>query len=78
MTWAGQSCERQDISGYVNSAPYSLLWLNSLCNSPFVLLSGTVIVIILLFIGSVSLLYGVGEQPLPSTLLATAVNMKKE
>jgi len=60
MTWAGQSCERQDISG------------------PFVLLSGTVIVIIVLFIGSVSLLYSVGDQPLPSTLLATAVNMKKD
>jgi len=60
VTWAGQSCERQDVSG------------------PFVLLSGTVIVIIVLFIGSISLLYGVGEQPLPSTLLATAVNVKKE
>jgi len=60
VTWVGQSCERQDISG------------------PFVLLSGTVIVIIVLFIGSVSLLYSVGEQPLPSTLLATAVNIKKD
>ena len=31
VTWAGQSCERQDVSGYVNSsAPYSVLWLNSL------------------------------------------------
>ena len=49
-----------------------------LYDSPFVLLSGTVIVIIVLFIGSISLLYGVGEQPLPSTLLATAVNVKKE
>jgi len=60
VTWAGQSCERKDIS------------------APFVLLSGTVIVIIVLLIGSVSLLYGVGEQPLPSTLLATAVNVKKD
>ena len=33
VTWAGQSCERQDISGYVNSAPYSVLWLNSLRQS---------------------------------------------
>ena len=78
ITWAGQSCERQDISGYVNSAPYYRFCGSILCDSPFVLLSGTVIVIIVLFIGSVSLLYGVGEQPLPSTLLATAVNVKKE
>ena len=30
VTWAGQSCERKDISAYVNFAPYSDLWLNSL------------------------------------------------
>ena len=30
VTWVGQSCERQDVSGYVNSASYSVLWLNSL------------------------------------------------
>ncbi|PPQ87474.1 hypothetical protein CVT25_008210 [Psilocybe cyanescens] len=58
--WAGESCERKDISG------------------PFVLLTGTVIVIILLIISSISLLYTVGDQPLPSTLLATAVATKKE
>ena len=46
--------------------------------SPFVLLSGTVIVIIFLIVGSISLLYGVGDQPLPSILLATAVNAKKD
>ena len=77
VAWAGQSCERKDISAYV-----TLLYIRScgsiLCDSPFVLLSGTVIVIIVLFIGSVSLLYSVGEQPLPSTLLATAVNVKKD
>ncbi|KAF9527343.1 hypothetical protein CPB83DRAFT_856393 [Crepidotus variabilis] len=58
--WAGEKCERKDISG------------------PFVLLTGTVIVILLLIAGSVSLLYTIGDQPLPSTLLATAVNAKKE
>ncbi|KAF8973020.1 hypothetical protein BDZ97DRAFT_1912616 [Flammula alnicola] len=58
--WAGESCERKDVSG------------------PFVLLSGTVIVIILLIVGSVSLLYDVGDQSLPSTLLATAVPAKKD
>jgi hypothetical protein len=52
--------------------------LDKLSYSPFVLLSGTVIVIILLIVGSISLLYGVGDQPLPSILLATAVNAKKD
>ena len=33
VTWAGQSCERQDVSGYVNFAPYLVLWLNSLWQS---------------------------------------------
>ncbi|KAF8895742.1 hypothetical protein CPB84DRAFT_1782349 [Gymnopilus junonius] len=58
--WAGESCERKDISG------------------PFVLISGTVLAIILTIIGSVYLLHSVGNQPLPSTLLATAVNARKE
>ncbi|KDR75115.1 hypothetical protein GALMADRAFT_249028 [Galerina marginata CBS 339.88] len=58
--WAGESCERKDISG------------------PFVLLAGTVITIILLIGGSVTLLYGVGDQPLPSTLMATAVNARRD
>jgi len=58
--WAGEKCERKDISG------------------PFVLLSGTVILLILLIGGSISLLYTVGEQALPSTLLATAINLKTE
>ncbi|KAF9472439.1 hypothetical protein BDN70DRAFT_868400 [Pholiota conissans] len=58
--WAGESCERKDIS------------------SPFVLLTGTVIIIILLIAGSVSLLYTVGDQSLPSTLLATAAPVKRD
>ncbi|KAF8197896.1 hypothetical protein BJ912DRAFT_922624 [Pholiota molesta] len=58
--WAGESCERKDIS------------------SPFVLLTGTVIIILLLIAGSVSLLYSVGDQSLPSTLLATAVPVKRD
>ncbi|KAF5385928.1 hypothetical protein D9615_002269 [Tricholomella constricta] len=59
-TWAGQSCERKDVSG------------------PFVLLTGTVIVLILLIFGSISLLSSVGDNELPSTLLATAVHVKKD
>ncbi|PPQ63664.1 hypothetical protein CVT24_004549 [Panaeolus cyanescens] len=58
--WAGQSCERKDIS------------------SQFVLFAGTGITILLLIVGATSLLYGVGDQPLPSTLLATAVVSKRD
>ncbi|KAF9010606.1 hypothetical protein BDQ17DRAFT_1397279 [Cyathus striatus] len=58
--WAGQSCERKDIS------------------SPFALLAGTAVTLFLLIIGSVTLLYSVGDQALPSTLMATAVTAKRE
>ncbi|KAJ2917734.1 hypothetical protein MD484_g2619, partial [Candolleomyces efflorescens] len=58
--WAGESCERQDVS------------------SSFVLLAGTVLVLLIIIFGSISLLYSVGDQALPSILLATAVNSKKD
>jgi hypothetical protein len=45
---------------------------------PFVLLAGTVLVLILLVFGSISLLSSVGGHELPSTLLVTAVNGKRE
>lgn len=41
--------------------------------SPFVLITGTVIGLILLIFGSVSLLYGIGDHELPSVLLGGAV-----
>ncbi|THU86553.1 hypothetical protein K435DRAFT_763253 [Dendrothele bispora CBS 962.96] len=47
-------------------------------SGPFVLFVGTAVVMILLAVGSVSLLYGVGEQSLPPTLLGTAVTVKKD
>ncbi|KDQ55773.1 hypothetical protein JAAARDRAFT_208550 [Jaapia argillacea MUCL 33604] len=50
QVWAGEMCERKDISG------------------PFVLITGTVITLILLIGGSVALLYGIGDEELPSTL----------
>ncbi|KAJ3523885.1 hypothetical protein NMY22_g11239 [Coprinellus aureogranulatus] len=58
--WAGQSCEKKDIS------------------STFTLLAGTTLVLIIVVFGSISLLYTVGDQALPSILLATAVNSKKD
>jgi hypothetical protein len=58
----------------------SMIYLHdcrSLCR-PFVLLAGTVLVLVLLVFGSISLLSSVGGHELPSTLLATAVNGKRE
>ncbi|KAH7889089.1 hypothetical protein F5I97DRAFT_787612 [Phlebopus sp. FC_14] len=50
QNWAGEMCERRDVSG------------------PFVLITGTVITLILLMAGSVSLLHVIGSQELPSIL----------
>lgn len=77
--WAGESCERKDISRYVIALTIAKEQTECfILYSPFVLITGTVIVIILLFAGAVSLLSSVGDQSLPGTLLATAVPMKKE
>ncbi|KAF9218793.1 hypothetical protein BS17DRAFT_741732 [Gyrodon lividus] len=51
QNWAGEMCERKDVSG------------------PFVLITGTVITLILLMGGSVSLLYGIGGHEVPSILI---------
>ncbi|KAG8214267.1 hypothetical protein J3R82DRAFT_11080 [Butyriboletus roseoflavus] len=50
QNWAGEMCERRDVSG------------------PFVLITGTVITLILLIGGSVSLLYAINDHELPSIL----------
>ncbi|KAF8837699.1 hypothetical protein BDN67DRAFT_1004797 [Paxillus ammoniavirescens] len=50
QNWAGEMCERKDVSG------------------PFVLITGTVITLILLMGGSVSLLYSIGGHETPSIL----------
>ncbi|KIJ61286.1 hypothetical protein HYDPIDRAFT_177054 [Hydnomerulius pinastri MD-312] len=50
QNWAGDMCERKDVSG------------------PFVLITGTVVTLILLMGGSVSLLYAIGGHELPSIL----------
>ena len=77
--WAGESCERKDVSRYfialITTKESTQCFV---LPSPFVLITGTVVVVILLFAGAVSLLSSVGDQSLPSTLLATAVPVKKE
>jgi len=42
---------------------------------PFVLIAGTVITLILIVVGSIALLSGVGNQPLPSVLTSSAPGM---
>ncbi|KAJ3934173.1 MAG: hypothetical protein NXY57DRAFT_890722 [Lentinula lateritia] len=59
------------------------IWVGESCerkdiSGPFVLFVGLTIVMLILVFGSVSLLYGVGEQMLPPTLTGTAVNAKKD
>jgi len=77
--WAGEKCERKDISRYYSCRQLLVsIMTNPYFASEFVLLSGTVLVIVFLIAGSISLLYTIGDQPLPSTLLATAVHAKKE
>ncbi|KIK69336.1 hypothetical protein GYMLUDRAFT_35408 [Collybiopsis luxurians FD-317 M1] len=58
-------------------------WVGESCerkdvSGPFVLFVGVGLVMLILAYGSVSLLYGVGEQMLPPTLTGTAVNAKKD
>ncbi|KAG6837841.1 hypothetical protein H0H93_016209 [Arthromyces matolae] len=59
------------------------VWVGQSCerkdiSGPFVLLTGTVVVLLVLIFGSVSLLSSVGSLELPSVLLATAVGAKKD
>jgi len=58
--WAGEACERKDISG------------------PFVLIAGTVIGLLIIIVGSVSLLYGVGDEQLPSILTGGVGSLKRD
>ncbi|KAJ7354625.1 hypothetical protein DFH08DRAFT_922907 [Mycena albidolilacea] len=58
-------------------------WVGESCerkdiSAPFVLLAGTTIVLILIIAGSVSLLYTVGSVELPSVLMGSAINAKKD
>jgi len=79
QTWVGDACERKDISGLV-------IFLVTICCiipnrfflRPFVLLAGSSIALVLFIAGSISLLAGVGDEKLPSTLTGGAVGVKKE
>jgi len=58
-------------------------WVGDACerkdiSGPFVLLAGSTIVLILLIGGSLSLLAGIGDEKLPSTLTGGAIGARKE
>jgi len=58
-------------------------WVGESCerldvSGPFVLITGTVVAMILIVVGSVSLLYSVGNIELPSTLMGNAVVARKD
>ncbi|KIY74407.1 hypothetical protein CYLTODRAFT_448166 [Cylindrobasidium torrendii FP15055 ss-10] len=58
-------------------------WVGDACerkdvSSSFVLIVGTVLVLLLVVVGSISLLTSAGSQELPSTLLGSAVHAKKD
>lgn len=71
--WAGDSCQKRDISAYVLRIfiRCSSLFTYS-ARRPFTLITGTVIAVLLIVIGSVSLLYSIGDQQLPNLLTAGA------
>jgi hypothetical protein len=72
--WAGRRCERKDVSGYVQIDLFRLA-VDCLVVRPFVLIAGTVITLVLIVVGSIALLSGAGNQPLPSVLTGTAPGM---
>jgi len=58
-------------------------WVGDACerkdiSGPFVLLAGSTIALILLIAGSISLLAGIGDEKLPSTLTGGAIGAKKD
>jgi hypothetical protein len=67
-SWAGDMCQRKDISRQVVASFVSVSCVDWVCTSTFVLIAGTVITLILLMGGSISLLYSIGGDELPSIL----------
>src|SRR5258708_2766027 len=73
IDWAGQMCERKDISVsvlYIFVSSISAHIRNY--QRPFAILAGSTIFLILVVISSISLLYSIGETTLPSTLTVTS------
>jgi len=70
---AGRTCFICACSATTDDKGQTDNWVGEACerkdvSGPFVLLAGTVIGLLIMIVGSVSLLYGVGDERLPSTL----------
>jgi hypothetical protein len=70
---AGRTCFTCACEATKDSAGRTQYWAGRKCerkdvSGPFVLITGTVITLILIVVGSIALLFGVGNQPLPSVL----------
>jgi len=74
---AGRTCFTCSCEATQDSEGRTQYWAGSKCerkdvSGPFVLIAGTVITLILIVVGSIALLSGVGNQPLPSVLLTSS------
>ncbi|KAF8499670.1 hypothetical protein F5888DRAFT_101965 [Russula emetica] len=77
---AGRTCFTCSCEATQDSPGRTQYWAGSKCerkdvSGPFVLIAGTVITLILIVVGSIALLSGVGNQPLPSVLTSSAPGM---
>jgi hypothetical protein len=77
---AGRTCFTCACEATQDSPGRTQYWAGSKCerkdvSGPFVLIAGTVITLILIVVSSVALLFGVGNQPLPSVLTSSAPGM---
>ncbi|KIM76001.1 hypothetical protein PILCRDRAFT_826855 [Piloderma croceum F 1598] len=80
---AGKTCFVCACNKTTTSNGKTQTWVGDACerkdiSGPFVLLAGSSIVLVLLIAGSISLLAGIGDENLPSTLTGGAVGVKKE
>jgi len=77
---AGRTCFTCACEATQDSEGQTQYWAGRKCerkdvSGPFVLIAGTVITLILVVVGSIALLSGVGNQPLPSVLTSSAPGM---
>ncbi|KAH9963894.1 hypothetical protein BC827DRAFT_1128499 [Russula dissimulans] len=73
---AGRTCFACVCEATKDSNGQTQYWAGSKCerkdvSGPFVLITGTVITLLLIVVGSIALLSGVGSQPLPSVLTSS-------
>jgi len=80
---AGRSCFICGCSATKDSAGRTENWVGEACerkdvSGPFVLLAGTTIGLLIVIVGSIGLLYKVGETALPSTLTGGIGGLKRD